>query len=101
MRSSAVAGRQLQATSVRHLYEEVLKILVEKYRVELDRLLPFSTSRERYLVASKPINPTANSFVVPVKYHGYYMEAHKDYKNASSHLAPLVAKPGLEHRYLG
>ena len=70
-------------------------------KVDLDRLLPFATSRERYLAATKPIHPTGNPFVVPVKYHGYYMEAHKDYKNAISHLGSLVAKLGLELKYLG
>jgi len=75
--------------------------LVEKCKVDLDRLLPFATSRERYLAATKPIHPTGNPFVVPVKYHGYYMEAHKDYKNAISHLGSLVAKLGLELKYLG
>lgn len=95
-----IGGHQIQAVSVRDLYEQALKFLVGSHRVELDRLLPFKTSQERYLLADKPIHPSGNPFVVPVEYHGYCMEAHKDYKNAVAHLGSLVEKLGLKLKYL-
>jgi hypothetical protein len=97
-----IDGRHIQAVSVRDCYEQVLKLLVEDHRPELDRLLPFKTSRQRYLVAKANVHPNGNDFVVPVKHHGYYMEAHKDYKNAIAHLKTLVAdKLKLPFKYLG
>ena len=95
-----IGGHQIEAVSVRDLYEQALKFLVGSHRVDLDRLLPFKTSRERYLLADKAIHPSGNPFVVPVEYHGYYMEAHKDYKNAVAHLGSLVGKLGLKLKYL-
>jgi hypothetical protein len=96
-----VDRHQIQAVSVRDFYEQVLKILVNEHRVDLDRLLPFKTSHERYLLAAKPIHPSGNPFVVPVEYKGYCMEAHKDYKNAIAHLDSFVEKLGLTFKYLG
>jgi hypothetical protein len=95
-----IGGHQIPAVSVRDLYEQALKFLVGNHRGDLDRLLPFKTSHERYLLADKPIHPSGNPFVVPVEYRGYHMEAHKDYKNAVAHLALLVEKVGLKLRYL-
>jgi hypothetical protein len=96
-----IDGRQIQAASVRDFYEQVLRLLVDHHSVQLARLLPFKTSKRRYLVADKPVHPSGNSFVVPVEYHGHYMEAHKDYENAVAHLGSLLRKLGLELKYLG
>lgn len=95
-----IEGHQIQAVSVRDLYEQALKLLVGSHRADLDRILPFKTSHERYLLADKPIHPSGNPFVVPVEYHGYHMEAHKDYKNAVAHLGSLVEKLGMKLKYL-
>jgi len=95
-----IGDHQIQAVSVRDLYEQALKFLVGGRRVDLRPLLPFRTSRERYLLADKAVHPSGNPFVVPVEYHGYYMEAHKDYKNAVAHLGSLVERLGMELRYL-
>ena len=60
----------------------------------------FGTSRQRYLIAKRPVHPTGNSFVVPVECGGFFMEAHKDYTNAKRHLAKLVTRVGLTFRDL-
>jgi len=96
-----LGDHRLQAVSVRDLYEQALKHFVEEQAVRLDRIVPFSTSRQRHLVAKSPRHPTGNSFVVPVKYKGYYMEAHKDYRNAVRHLGQLAGRLGVPMRYLG
>jgi hypothetical protein len=96
-----IGDHRIQAASVRDLYDQVLRILVDKHKSDLTRLLPFKTSSERYLVANKPVHPSGNPFFVPVEYHGHYMEAHKDYKNAVKHLESLAKKLRLGLTYIG
>jgi hypothetical protein len=96
-----ISGHRIQAVSVRDLYEQALRFLVDNHRAALVRLLPFRTSRQRYLVADKSTHPSGNPFVVPVEYHGFYIEAHKDYENAVKHLRAFVEKLGLKLKYLG
>ena len=90
-----IGQRHFQAVSVRDLYEQVLIYLVDEHTASLDQVLPFGTSRQRHLIAKSACHPTGNEFVVPVRYKGYYMEAHKDYKNAISHLGQLAMRLGL------
>ena len=59
------------------------------------------TSGERFLIALKPVHPSGKPFVVQVEYRGFYMEAHKDYKNAIAHLRILCNRLGLSLNYLG
>jgi hypothetical protein len=93
-------GLRIDAVSVRDMYEQALKMLVENHEARLKALLPFRTSRQRFLVAEKPIHPSGNGFVIPVRYRGYSMEAHKDYKNAIAHLRQLADRIGVTVRYL-
>lgn len=79
----------ITASSVSELYIEALKHLHQKGLVDKVRL-PFPTSRQRYLIAESPVHPNGKKFVVPVEYKGYYMEAHKDYKNAIPHLRKML-----------
>ncbi|MEP7324767.1 MAG: hypothetical protein ABI836_02365 [Gemmatimonadota bacterium] len=96
-----IEEHRLQAVSVRDLYEQALKLFVDEHGTSIERIVPFSTSRQRHLLAKSARHPTGNSFVVPVRYNGYYMEAHKDYRNAVRHLGQLAARLGLSMRYLG
>jgi hypothetical protein len=96
-----IGGRQIQAPTVRELYKQALTFLVDKHEGKLTQLLPFETSAQRYLVANKPKHPTGRDFVIPVPYHNYWMEAHKDYKNAIEHLGRLASKLNLSFRYVG
>ena len=90
----------IRAISVKELYEETLKYLLDKgLSKRLKDLVPFSTSSRRYLIADRPVHPNGNEFVVPVKYGGYFMEAHKDYKNGIKHLSQFVARIGLRLKY--
>lgn len=95
-------GHSIHAVSVRDMYEQVVKFIVDNgHSKQLDKLLPFRTSRHRYLIAKQPKHPNGNEFVIPVRYAGYFMEAHKDYKNAIRHLAGLLRRLGLKFQYLG
>ena len=97
-----IDGHEMRAVSVRDMYEQVLKFIVDKGHSErLNPLLPFKTSRQRYLIAKRPQHPNGNDFVITVQYGGYFMEAHKDYKNGIEHLRQLVEKLGLRLRYVG
>lgn len=95
-------GREMRAISVRDMYEQALKFIVDKgHSNRLRPLIPFKTSRQRYLIADKPIHPNGNNFVITVKYGGYFMEAHKDYKIAVKHLRRLTDRLGLKFKYVG
>ena len=96
-----IGDRRINAVSVRALYEEALKLLVDKHASQLKSILPVKTSSERFLIALKPVHPSGNPFVVPVEFRGFYMEAHKDYKNAIAHLKVLCSRVGLTLTYLG
>lgn len=96
-----IGDQKFDAVSVRDLYQQVLEFLVEHHKSKLQAVLPLKTSRERYLVALEPIHPSGNRFIIPVEFHGFYMEAHKDYQNAIRHLIFLTAKLDLQLMYLG
>jgi hypothetical protein len=96
-----IGDNRIDAVSVRALYEEALKLFVEKHSSKLKSVLPFKTSGQRYLIAVKPVHPSGKHFVVPVEYRGFHMEAHKDYKNAIAHLRMLCNRLGLVLSYLG
>ena len=91
-----IGGHVIRAISVKELYQETLKFLVEKgHSKRLKDFVPFSTSSLRYLIADRPVHPNGNDFVVPIKSRGYFMEAHKSYKTAIEHLSRFLGKMGL------
>ncbi len=96
-----IGGRQIQAGTVRDLYKQALSLFVDKHEHQLKSLLPFRTSGQRYLVAREQKHQRGNPFIIPVEYHGYFMEAHKDYKNAIDHLGKLARRLGLSFKYVG
>ncbi len=95
--SVSVQHQQIQAVSVSDLYEQVLRLVLAngESALRLKRVTPLKTSAQRYLIALKPEHPTGRPFVVPVHHGDYYMEAHKDYKNALRHLGKLLSRLGL------
>lgn len=90
-----LGDKQIEAETVRDLYLQTLQYLVENHLEILTRTTPLNTSSQRYLVAKKDTHPTDQPFVVPVEYEGFFMEAHKDYKNGISHLRKLARRLGL------
>jgi hypothetical protein len=96
-----IGDNKIDAVSVRALYDEALKLFVQKHSSKLKSVVPFKTSGQRYLIAVRPVHPSGKAFVVPVEFHGFYMEAHKDYKNGIEHLRRLCNRLGLSLKYLG
>jgi len=97
-----IEGHQIQAVSVRDMYEQAMRFIVDNgHSKRLKTLVPFRTSGQRYLIAERPVHPNGNDFVVPARYGGFYMESHKDYRNAVKHLGQLTSKLGLKLRYIG
>ncbi|MDL1969821.1 MAG: hypothetical protein LWW94_02390 [Candidatus Desulfofervidaceae bacterium] len=97
-----VEGRTFKAESVADLYSQILKFICDNGYIEkLKSHLPLRTSSKRYLISTKPIHPSGREFWVPVEYKGYYMEAHKDYKNGVNHLREMLERCGLSLKYIG
>ena len=93
---------RVDAVSVRDLFEKVLKWLVDGGQIgQIEKSLPLRTSKQRYLISKSPVHPAGNEFVVPVRYKGYSMEAHKNYENALSGLNQLARIGGFSIRVIG
>jgi hypothetical protein len=96
-----IGGHDLSVVSIADLYTQALRLLLAERAESLAGLVPFRTSSVRYLVSKQPVHPNGADFVRPIDHAGFYMETHKDYRNAISHLGKLVEKCGLPFRYLG
>lgn len=81
----------INAQSVSDMYKQALKHLVDTGLITKIPL-PYATSGKRYLLSRKPEHPAGRPFVLPIEYNGYYLEAHKDYKNALSHLGNMLSE---------
>lgn len=89
-------GRRFDAQSLVDLYEQVLKYIYDHgYIDQIKHRLPVRTSSKRYIIARSPFHPNGNKFVIPIEYNGYFMEAHKDYKNGLNHLSKVLKLCGL------
>ena len=96
-----IDGHQIQAVSVRDMYEQAMRYIVDNgHLTALNTVVPLKTSGQRYLIAKRPKHPNGNDFVVPARYGGFFMESHKDYRNAVKHLEQLTSRLGLKLRYI-
>ncbi|GAB1724406.1 MAG: hypothetical protein GDA65_03725 [Nitrospira sp. CR1.1] len=97
-----IDGHVIRAVSVKEMYQETLKYLLDKgYSKRIKDLVPYSTSGVRYLIADRPVHQKGNGFREPIKCGGYFMEAHKGYKTAVKDLSRFIEKMGLTLKYLG
>jgi hypothetical protein len=99
-----VAGQRIHADTVADLYQQVLKLLLERgHAKKVDEILPYRTSAKRFLIAREPKHPNGNDFFVPVKVGSYYMEAHKNYDAALKHLRRFLAelRVDIDLKYVG
>ena len=84
----------LQAASISKLYAQALEYLHHKGC--LDKLeLPLASDPKRYLLAMEPKHQQGNSFLKPVSYQGYVMEANKSRDGGLSDLSKLFQACGL------
>ena len=82
-----------EGKSLGDLYLQVLKYLIEiNYSKKIDDIVPYSTSSVRYFISKTPYHQRGNDFLSSVKYKGYYMESHKDYKNGLKSLKDFLLK---------
>jgi hypothetical protein len=97
--SVQIDDTRINAVSVRDLYLQFLQYMVNKKLIaRIEQAIPYRTSNQRFLIAKKPTHPNGNSFVVPVGFGGYFMEAHKNYENAMSGLQQLAKIGGFSIR---
>jgi len=94
-------GRRFEAESLTDLYGQVLKYVYDQgYIDQIKHRLPITTSSKRYIIARSPVHPNGKKFVIPIGYNGYFMEAHKDYKNGLNHLSTVLKLCGLSLKYI-
>jgi hypothetical protein len=83
--------------TVRLLFEDILKFLVDKdYILKLP--LPWGSSKNRYIITNEkePIHPNGRRFFYPVTYNGYALESHYARDRALKVLGALCEKLEIE-----
>ncbi|MBI5017162.1 MAG: hypothetical protein HZB55_16970 [Deltaproteobacteria bacterium] len=96
-----IADHLIHAESVPDFYKMAMAWLVDNGHMQrVDTLVPFKTSQQRYLIAKTPRHPNGKDFFSPVNHRGYYMEAHKNYRDAVFHLRKLLANISLHVEYV-
>ena len=95
-----INGQRIEARSIPDFCDQILKYVVDTGLISKIKL-PFATSEVRYFIAEDPIHPNGKPFVLPMEYAGYYIEAHKSYKNAVNHARKLLASCGQTLKYIG
>ncbi|MBM7845671.1 PD-(D/E)XK nuclease family protein [Herpetosiphon giganteus] len=88
-----------QAKSMRDLYQQVLGYL-DQHELLATLPLPIASGSKRYLLATEPIHPTGNAFILPARYRDYYMEANKSRDGGLNDLGKLLGFCGLHFAVL-
>ena len=90
-------GKVFSNETVRLLFEDVLKYLVEQKHI-LKLPLPWGSSNQRYVITNEPEakHPNGKDFFYPVRYEGYTMETHYARDRAMKVLADLCEELGIE-----
>lgn len=89
-------GTKIEGNTVPEFFQKGLEFIVQNKKNELEQLIPFATSSKRYLIAKEEKHPNGNSFVTPLNYGGYYIEASKSRENAIKALAKILKELGVE-----
>ena len=93
-------GKNIDAYSVKDLYQQAFNYFLQHYPEELNGLVPHPTSGKRYLVARTSIHPSGRPFFSPVSAGGYFTEAHKNYEDAIQHLNKFCERLGVTMKYV-
>jgi len=89
-----VEGTDITAKNNPDLYQQVLKLLVDRGALEgLD--LPISSGRARNFLSRTPEHKDGSHFLAPVEYGGYYMESHSSRENGMRMLRDFLSKLGF------
>lgn len=90
-----VDGIVIDAASVPDLYHQTLSFLAERpVWSRIRGMLPWATSRKRYLASVRPVHPRGNAFANPVEHRGVYMETNRSHENAVRHLERFLREAG-------
>ncbi|MFQ5480193.1 MAG: type I restriction endonuclease [Thermodesulfobacteriota bacterium] len=88
------------AKTVPDIYQQTLKYLFNSNMIDRVKIhIPYATSSVRLLISTDPHHQAGNAFRSPVEYGGYYMEAHKNYEAALSHLEAFLKVCGISMKY--
>jgi NAD-dependent SIR2 family protein deacetylase/ADP-ribosylglycohydrolase/protein-tyrosine phosphatase/TPR repeat protein len=88
-----IDGQSFEAKNIPELYKAVLQYLVDAGKLE-NIFLPVATGNKRNILAKEPVHPTGKSFLVPVEYGGFFMEAHNNRQAAIAQLEKLIESLG-------
>ncbi len=91
--AAKVDGKLFDNTTVRTLFADVLKYLVDKDRITKVPL-PWGSSKARYIVTNEqpPVHPNGKPFFYPETYKGYTIECHYARDRAMKVLSDLCDK---------
>lgn len=92
-----IGGKILSNETVRLLFEDVLKYIVNQNYV-LTLPLPWGSSKQRYIITNEnpPTHPNGRPFFYPVTFKGYTVESHYDRDRAMKVLNDLCEKLEIE-----
>lgn len=82
-------GKKIIGNTVPEFYDSALKFILES-NINVDKHIPFETSKKRYLISRDKKHPGGNDFRAPIEYKGYFMEAHKSKEAAIKALAAFL-----------
>lgn len=85
--------KTFEAKNIPEMYKKALEYLVDARLLE-EVSLPIKTGEKRYILAKEPIHPTGKSFLSPVEYKGFFMEAHNNRTSAIAQLRKLIESVG-------
>lgn len=93
----SIDGKVFSNETIRQLFEDVLKYIVDKHYV-LRIPLPWGSSKQRYIItnANPPVHPSGREFFYPVRYNGYTIESHYDRERGLKVLESLCQELELE-----
>lgn len=91
--AAKIDGKVFSNETLRLLFEDVLKYLVDKQLIR-KLPLPWGTSRQRYIITNekRPAHPNGREFFYPVKYDAYTMESHYSRDRGLKVLSDLCKK---------
>lgn len=96
-----IDGKVFSENTIRHLFQRVLKFIVEKGHIQ-KLPLPWGTSSKRYIVTNEEPakHPNDRDFFYPVKYQGYTIESHYSRDRGLKVLSDLCEKLELDFEFI-
>jgi len=92
-----IDGKVFSDDTIRHLFEGILKFIVEKGHI-LKLPLPWGTSTKRYIITNEqpPKHPSDRDFFYPVRFQDYAIESHYSRDRGLKVLGDICEKLDLD-----